>query len=133
MMTPLQIEILLHYNCGSTDYRDGDFSAPAVSEALRQFQVEDLLEPTFKTGVGVMPQPKFALTDRGSAYVAALQAVPLPEWVPGRWDTSLLRPGTNRNDITAIVGGKAPLMWPSGMPQWSPEALKAMMPDKETE
>jgi 5-methylcytosine-specific restriction protein A len=35
MPTPLYIEIGLHYATKADDYRDGDFTAPAVREALR--------------------------------------------------------------------------------------------------
>lgn len=43
-MTPLQIEIVLHYYVRPTDYRDGDFTAPAVSQALDHFKRAGVLK-----------------------------------------------------------------------------------------
>lgn len=37
-MSPLQIEILMHYYTRSTDYRNGDFAAPAVRESIDYFR-----------------------------------------------------------------------------------------------
>ena len=42
-MSPLQIQILLHYHIHPTDFRDGDFSAPAVREAIAMFCDEGML------------------------------------------------------------------------------------------
>lgn len=101
-MTPLEIEILLHYHCRATDYRDGDFSAPAVKETIERFRADGLIaelifQPIPKTGRGHAPAPRYALTERGQAMVDALCAVPLPSWEPGRWITSWLRPATASN------------------------------------
>lgn len=75
-MTPLQIEILLHYHCCPGDYRDGDFAAPAVREAIDGFRDAGLLKDS---GQGRIYEP----TDGVRAYVDALCAVPLPvlQWV----------------------------------------------------
>jgi len=43
-MTPLQLEILVHYYAHAVDYRDGDFSAPAVREAVDQFRNDGWLK-----------------------------------------------------------------------------------------
>lgn len=72
-MTPLEIEILMHYRCGGGDYRNGDFSAPAVGEAIDRFVQKGILLANMGAGsayVGDMAQ----LT----VYVDALCAVPLP-------------------------------------------------------
>lgn len=81
-MTILQLEILLHYGASQSDYRDGDFSSPAVREAINMFRDE----------LGMLETPgrgrcqAYGLTERGRVFVAALKAVPLPvqTWVmPG--------------------------------------------------
>ena len=71
-MTPLEIEIVLHYYCRPYDYRDGDFSAPAVREAIDRMVSDEMLEadaPAFRA---------YQLAARGRAYVDALMALPLP-------------------------------------------------------
>lgn len=85
-MTPLEIEILMHYYCRADDYRDGDHSAPAVKASLDSFVESDLL-----TLEGFRPErfedgrlkARYAVTDRTRAYLAALQEVPLPvqKWI----------------------------------------------------
>ena len=74
-MTPLEINIVLHYYAITTDYRDGDFSAPAVADAIKMFLSSEIL--TFGT------RRRYDLTQKGETLVAALKAVPLPttKWV----------------------------------------------------
>lgn len=80
-MTPLQIEILLHYHARGSDYRDGDHSAPAVRDALNMFLTEDVLRhegfkpDRFPDGT---LKARYALTSRGEAFVEYLQMIPLP-------------------------------------------------------
>ena len=81
-MSPLEIEILLHYYCCPTDYRDGDFSAPAVQDAIERFRDEiNLLEPT--QSMDVYHDPHYRITERGRVFVEALCNMPLPvkTWV----------------------------------------------------
>ena len=80
-MTPLEIEILLHYYACTNDYHDGDFGYPAVHEAIGSFQENCLIQFTHQTS------PRYEITDRGRAMVDALRAVPLPIWQPGKWIT----------------------------------------------
>lgn len=81
-MTPLQIEILLHYWYRTNQYRDGDFSAPAVKEALEMFVRHDIL--TTSVISQVERKPKYE-ADREAlqAYITALTNVPLPRrtWI----------------------------------------------------
>jgi hypothetical protein len=78
-VTPLEIGILLHYRGTVGDYRGGDFSAPAVRDAIDRFRDID--------GMLAYDNDRrdrtYALTERGEAYVQALMAVPLPvqQWV----------------------------------------------------
>jgi hypothetical protein len=80
-VTPLGIEIMLHYYCRADDYPRQEF--PAVGTELANL-----------VGAGVLargPHPKlrdheptrFHLTEGGEVYVEALKAVPLPvrKWV----------------------------------------------------
>jgi len=73
-MSPLEIGIVFHYHCCATDYRDGDYSAPAVKEAMDRFIKEEVLVQI----EGKFDPPAFRITDRGTAYVEALCAVQLP-------------------------------------------------------
>jgi hypothetical protein len=72
-MTPLAIEILMHYHTRPGDYRDGDFSAPAVRELIDRFNGHDaLLEAS--TDI----RTSYRLSKRGEVCIEALQAIPLP-------------------------------------------------------
>ena len=80
-MSPLEIEILIHYYCSPTEYRDGDLGAPAVRDAMREFVTLGL--------INVLPEPnEHGARYRGNSdalkpYVEALCAIPLPvqRWV----------------------------------------------------
>lgn len=82
-MTPLEISILLHYYCSGTDFRDGDFSAPAVREAIDRFKENGSLQ--LSTDDDNM-QSILVRTDKTCVYVEALCAVPeaVQRWIiPG--------------------------------------------------
>lgn len=81
-MNILEIEILFHYRCTPRDYRDGDFSAPAVERVIEEFLADDMLKPA----TGPHSTRKYELTDRAEFYIDTLQSIPLPKpmWViPG--------------------------------------------------
>lgn len=83
-MTPLQIDILLHYYGAASDYRDGDFSAPAVRDAIEGFERDQLLVPAkARDGFAAERGQVYVIAERGRVYVEALCDVPLPErrWV----------------------------------------------------
>ena len=75
-MTLLQIDIMLHYYARTEDYRFGDFSAPAVREAIDSFVLvtEMLRASTPEEGY----DPAYRITDKGRAYVDYMCSVPLP-------------------------------------------------------
>jgi hypothetical protein len=76
-MTPLKIEILLHYYCSPEEYREGDLSAPAVEEAIEWFLDNGLLELADhrdKEKCG----GSFRATDRAKALIEAWCNTPLP-------------------------------------------------------
>lgn len=81
-MTPLEINILLHYYCCASDFRGGDFTAPAVREAIDHFRGNPglLMENQDRPrGMGAC----YAITERGRAHVRSLCEVQLPiqKWV----------------------------------------------------
>lgn len=79
-MTPLQIEMMLHFHCSPLPYPN---RSPAAEEALQWFRSEGLIE---STGMGSV-----RLSERGDAYVKFLIALPLPiaNWqIPGPWNPS---------------------------------------------
>lgn len=76
-MSPLQVSILIHYHCFPSDYRDGDFSAPAVREAIDWFVSESMLKHSDK--VDQLYEP----TGGCHAYVNKICEVELPVLVWG--------------------------------------------------
>lgn len=66
-MTPLQIQMLLHYHCSPTPFQPW---GAAQSEALDMFREQGLIRKM----EGEVP----TLTGRGRAYVEFLCAMPLP-------------------------------------------------------
>ena len=73
MITPLHIEIMLHYNCCEENFPR--LNAPACQEYAKQLAVEGLLEE----GVGSV----YRVTSKGKAWVCYLCMVPFPiqQWV----------------------------------------------------
>lgn len=83
-MTPLGIDIVLWYYSRAVDYREGDFAAPAVREAINEFRdALNLLEVIPVDGKPRSEHRTYRLTERGRAYVSALIMLPLPvcQWV----------------------------------------------------
>lgn len=78
-MTPLKLQILLHYYAMATDYRDGDLSAPAVAEAVQDFLAGDMLQRGENSWGAA-----YSITERGRAHVENLCRLPFPilRWVP---------------------------------------------------
>ena len=74
-MTPLEISILLHYRVSPTDYRDGDFSAPAVREIIDGFVDANLIVAADESS---NDGPLYVIAERGVAYIEALRRVQLP-------------------------------------------------------
>lgn len=75
-MTPLELSILLHYRGAMTDFRDGDFSAPAVREAIDWFR--DTAGMLVKTNGDPHDCAAYRLTAKGEFFVDQLCAMPLP-------------------------------------------------------
>ncbi len=77
-MSPLQVEILLWYSCRAIDFRNGDFSAPAVREAIDEFLIARLLRPSAPCeDHGCM---QYVLANRGRAHVDAILQLALPDF-----------------------------------------------------
>ena len=76
-MSPLQISIAIHYYASATDFRNGDFSAPAVDDTIAFFLKHGMLCLVDD------PDRKYGPTDRLAAYVSHLCKIPLPSrsWV----------------------------------------------------
>lgn len=90
-MSPLGIEIMLHYHVRTDDYRQGDHRAPAVRDHLDFFVHENLLTPlTYGPDGRRFDQPQYAVTERGEAYVLALCSVTLPiAKTITKWETNV--------------------------------------------
>lgn len=79
-MTPLELEILLHYHTMPGDYRNGDFSAPAVGSALcRHYNRGLLSERVFPT------TSRYKISERGRVFISHVLETPMPRqaWVRG--------------------------------------------------
>ena len=97
-MTPLELNILLHYRGCADDFRNGDFSAPAVRSAIDWFRGDaGLLEPIKQEDC---QNAAYKLTDKGMFFAEQLCMMPLPVsvWVM---------------PANAEITGSAPLRSPS--------------------
>lgn len=80
-MTPIEIEILMHYYCKGDDWRNGDHSAPILKEMFNRFLEDGLLTHAnfhverFEDGT---LKARYAATERTKAYIKALTEMPLP-------------------------------------------------------
>ena len=72
-MSPLEISIALHYHYSPFDFRDGDFSAPAVRDALNYFVLHKMLERDDDR------IPIYEPTERLRAYIYKLCTIDLPQ------------------------------------------------------
>ena len=72
-MTPYEIDILLHYYARCEDHGDVERKPPIWPSTLLYFLEQELLATA-----NAEAQAHYAITDRGRAYVEALQRVPLP-------------------------------------------------------
>lgn len=79
-MSPLELDILLHYHARTNEYADGDpyvMTAPAVRDAINRFVGEDgLLKYRDRQQSG--RSGTYELTERGRVYVEHVLALPLP-------------------------------------------------------
>jgi hypothetical protein len=80
-MSPIRLEVALHYYYNPTDFRNGDFSAPAVREAIDDFLRWEVLRENESHPIG--RESVYVIGERGRAFVEALCAVRLPvkKWV----------------------------------------------------
>lgn len=76
-MTPLEIQIALVYHATASDFRDGDFSAPAVRQAIEDFLSRGLLklDPNKNT--------IYIATERLDVYCEKLKSIELPRQIWG--------------------------------------------------
>lgn len=74
-MTPLALSILLHYYVGGgDDFRQGDFTAPAVRDTINVHLYERLLENNSQGDDDRI----YRLSERGRVFIDYLLAQPLP-------------------------------------------------------
>ena len=73
--TPLQLQILLHYYCHADDFRDGDFTAPSVRQAIDWFKGDACLLEGAPLGPGLAA---YRITERGRVLVRHLLSAPMP-------------------------------------------------------
>ena len=80
MMSPIMIEIVLHYYTSPTDWRDGEWNEGirgiihTIADSLQLIELDPRSHPL---GLGYRPGT-YKITKRGEVYVEALKALPLP-------------------------------------------------------
>lgn len=72
-MTPLALSILLHYYCGGDDYRQGDFTAPAVRDTITQHLLQKMLDNAQGDD-----ERAYCISERGRVFIDHLLSQPLP-------------------------------------------------------
>ncbi|MEE9532715.1 MAG: hypothetical protein V3W52_17185 [Syntrophobacteria bacterium] len=70
-MTPLQLDILLHYHCRGNDYEQ------VFDNDTRNEQAMELADAGLLT-LDKSDTPLFAITDKGNFYIKHLLNIPLP-------------------------------------------------------
>lgn len=82
-MSPLEIEIIFHYYCSPGDFRNGDFSAPAVRSAIDSFKAHNDSDGPILVENIQDTSSEYTITNRGKAYVYNLCSMPLPvcKWI----------------------------------------------------
>ena len=82
-MSPLRLEILLHYYHGD-EHRGGDFVSDDFSDEAVSGVLETFCTPSVHMLEKVTPteddERSYRLTPRGEAFVKHICAVPLPSW-----------------------------------------------------
>ena len=73
-MSPLMLSILIHYHCFPSDFRNGDFTAPAVRKAINYFLQNNLLKEASDTNDRQTLEP----TEGCHLFVRHLCDQPLP-------------------------------------------------------
>lgn len=86
IMSPLKIGICLHYHGSSVDDPWVDSNAPIVESVMRELVEAGLLIDRLVPGASDRPRQRFTPTPKLHAYVAMLEATPLPEqkWIDPR-------------------------------------------------
>jgi len=79
-MTPVQIEVMLHYYYSSEDFPPERLSL-AYEEALSHLERHEYLYNRVKAS-GIVP---YGITSKGRAYVDKLREVDVEPWAPGYW------------------------------------------------
>ena len=90
-MSPVQIQIALHYATQNTEYNNGDFSDPLVTNTIQQFQDSglldkkpaDMMQPIILNADGTAPplQSTFNASEGLQLYIDELSKVPLPRLI----------------------------------------------------
>ncbi len=75
MISPFCLQIIIHYCVMACDFRDGDFSAPAVMEVLNGLESEGMIEKAPKNSKG----QKYIGTTKARFYLDFLLKIPFPE------------------------------------------------------
>lgn len=85
-MTPFELSILIHYHVSPTDFRDGDFQAPALREVIDNFAKSGFLRLSMNDETA---SSIYRATEKTNVFVEALCAVPEPvqQWIIPGGDT----------------------------------------------
>lgn len=72
-MSPLALEFLLNYRWNPHDFRDGDFTDPAVRSLVNDFQQNGMIELDDERATRT-----YRLTSKGEYFINYLCSIPLP-------------------------------------------------------
>jgi hypothetical protein len=84
-VTPIKLEVLLHYHYSSESYSEGKTeSSPATEEAVRFWLNNQMLElsPDEDDDNSDLCDNRYITTDKGKVYIEALcsMSFPIPSW-----------------------------------------------------
>jgi hypothetical protein len=76
-MSPLDLEVLIHYHCNPYQHHRHD--SPCVADATKTFFMDGIIDKSNKTGSG------YTTTEKGRAWLAMILKTPYPTqcWVDG--------------------------------------------------
>lgn len=73
MISPIILQMIIHYCVCCDDFREGDLSAPAVRDGLAILIAEKMLSVNDKQG-----NPKYRATDKAKYYLNYICQTPFP-------------------------------------------------------
>lgn len=77
-MSPLTLQIIIHYCVRAVDYRDGDLSAPAVKQVIAYLENEEMIRKVTKDDDNCFHTMKYVGTTKARYYLDYICKIPFP-------------------------------------------------------